>query len=180
MRTAEVDAINQQMRSVAHYLSTRCSHLGGDFSHTVMCRHECRQANLEAVSKAISALEAGDARGALDALRDKHTGLPGAFFGQHTSYPTYHHFTLGAVNPGRPNLIWGKERAVEYVDCWIILHDLRDKLTQGVTDFGAELHVLRAQREALLTELRNDLLLVAETATTAADMLPVEALRAFV
>lgn len=175
---AEVDAANQQLRTAVNYLLTHCSYLGGDFSHRVMYRHENSQRSLETLDRAIAALESGDAQKALDALTDKETGLPGAFFGQHVSYPTYYHFTTGAVNPDRPNLFWGKDRALPYVDCWMVIHNLKDKLTRNVAGFGAELHILREQRETMMSRLCQDFSHLVRIANAAADMLPVKALQA--
>jgi hypothetical protein len=176
-RTAAMDAVSQQLRAAARTLLLHCSHLGGDFSHEVMYRHVNRQRHLVALDRTIAALEVDNAQRALDILTDKATGLPGAFFGQHVSYPTYHHFTAGAVNPGRPDLWWGKDRALPYLDCWMVLHDLKDKLARGVAGFGAEVHALREQRKIAVDQLRQDLTHLAHVAETAAAMLPVSSLQ---
>jgi hypothetical protein len=179
---AAVDDLNQRLRAAARYLLVNSSYLGGDFSHEVMYRHVSSQRHLATLDGALAALEAGDAQRALEILTDKEGGLPGAFFGRHVSYPTYHHFTAGAVSPGRPNLLWGKERALPYLDCWMVLHVLQDKLAHagrpvGTADFGAEINFLRAQREEVVDRLRGDLAHLAQTAATASAMLPVASLQ---
>jgi hypothetical protein len=93
------------------------------------------------------------------------------------SYATYHHFTLGAVNPGRPNLWWGRDRALPFLDCWIVLRSLKDKIARGVDDFGEELIVLQQYRQEALERLAQDLEHLARVARRAADLLPVDELR---
>ncbi len=173
-----VDAANQELRQAAAYLLRHCSYLGGDFCHTVLYRHEHRQQHLAALKQAVAALEVGDARQALVALTDRQTGLPGAFFGQYASYRTYHHFVVGAVSPGRPNLFWGRDRALPTLDCWTLIADLKDKLARSVTDFDVELFQLCAWHEEMLGLLHRDLSYLINTADTAAKLLPVEALEA--
>jgi len=176
-RAAAADAVSGQLRAAAGYLLLHCSYLGGDFSHEVMVRHVNGQRHLATLDRAITALGEGDAGRALGAVCDKATGLPGAFFGQHVSYATYHHYTIGAVNPGRPDLLWGKDRALPYLDGWMVIHDLKDKLAQGSLEFDPELYTLREQRQGVVDRLRQDLAYLAEVAETAAGMLPVSELR---
>ncbi|GAB4538866.1 MAG: hypothetical protein Kow0063_27150 [Anaerolineae bacterium] len=176
-QTAAVEAARAQLLDVARYLLLHGSYLGGDFSHEVMYRHVNGQRHLATLDQAIAALEAGDAARTLEVLCDKASGLPGAFFGQHVSYPTYHHFTLGAVNPGRSDLLWGKDRALPYLDCWMVIHDLKDRLARGSQDFGPELHTLREQRQVVVDRLRQDLVYLAEIVETAAGQLPVSELQ---
>lgn len=171
-----LDAAGQQLRAAARYLLEQCSYLGGDFSHEVIYGHVHWQRHLATLEGAISALEAGDASRALAILTDREGGLPGAFFGQHVSYRTYHHFTVGAVNPDRPALLWGEDRALPYRDCWVLLHDLKGKLAGGSSDFGAELYALREMRKDTLESLAEGLTTMAEVAETAAQLLPLEEL----
>jgi Iap family predicted aminopeptidase len=174
----EADAINQQLRATAAYLLAHCSDLGGDFSHTVMYRHQVRQGNLAALEGALAALDAGDGQAALEALTDRKTGLANAYFGQYVSYPTYYHYTVGAVNPARPHLFWGKDRALPYIDCWMLLHEIKDKLARGVDGFGPEIEVLTRLRDAEQSAFRDDLSYLAQVARKAAELLPLERLQA--
>ena len=177
-RSEDVDGVNQQLRAAARYLLTHCCGLGGDFSHQVMARHENSQHNLAVLEQAIAALEAGEARFAVDRLTDKKDGLAGGYLSCHASYPTYYHYTVGAANPGRPNLLWARGRALEIVDCWIVVRALLDKIARGATDFGAELHDLRVQREITARCLVEDYAHLDAVAETAATMLPLEAVQA--
>jgi hypothetical protein len=174
---AKVDQINQRLRAAVRYLLIHCSYLGGDLSHDVMYRHETIQRNLRILGRAIRALKVGDPKEALDRLTHKDRGLPGALLTHHTSYPTYYHYTVGAVNPKRPNLFWGKDRTPEYLDCWILIQILKDKLKRKVTHFGEELHVLQRTHEILVERLSESLSQLARSAERAAAMLPLGVLR---
>jgi hypothetical protein len=173
-QTAAVTAANDELRQVAAYVLHHCSYLGGDFCHTVMGRHEASQGQRAALQAAISSLQQGDAAGALAALTDKKAGLPGAFFGRHASEATYRHFTVEAIAPGRPHLLWGAGRALPTVDCWAILQQL------AAVDPGPALAGLQAHRRAVTERLRQDLLDLAQVAEIAAGMLPVHQVEALV
>jgi hypothetical protein len=166
----------QQLRAAARVLLQQCSYLGGDFSHEVLYRHVHSQRHLSTLDQAMALLEDGSGQGALEVLTDKTHGLPGAFFGQHTSYATYHHFTVGAVNPGRPDLWWGRDRALPYLDCWMVIHQIRDKIARGLDAFEEELYVLREQRQWTLERLAADLRHLAGVAHRAAELLATGAL----
>jgi hypothetical protein len=174
----EIDAINQGLRATAAYLLAHCSDLGGDFCHTVMLRHQARQGNLVALEEALAALDAGDGHAALESLTDRKTGLANAYFGQYVSYPTYYHYTVGAVNPARPHLFWGKKRALPFIDCWMLLHEVKDKLARGIDGFGPEIEILTRLRDTEQSAYRDDLSYLAQVARQAAALLPLEQLKA--
>lgn len=177
-RGEAVQTVNRQLRAAAAYLLHHCNYLGGDLSHTVMARHEASQGQLAALRTAIGALEADNVPGALGSLADKQTGLAGAFFGRHTSYETYCHFTVDAIRAGRPNLLWGAGRALPSIDCWAILQGLAGAV-EGV-DWDPELAALRTHEREVSARLRDDLQYLAQVAETAAAMLPVAEVEALI
>jgi len=174
---SQVAQVSEKLCAAVHHLLVHCSYLGGDLSHEVVYEHEQSQRNLRVLDKVILALQQEDAKKALKILTDRETGLPNAYFGQNISYPTYYHYTIGALNPKRLNLFWGKDRALEHADCWIVIQLLKDKLSRGITCFEEELFLLLKLYNAVIEELKQQFSRIAIVAESAADMLPVEMLQ---
>lgn len=173
-----IACVNQKIQEAVRYILENSSYLGGNLSHADMYRHESTQKSLSTLNKAIIALEGGEGKKALEILTEKEGGLTGAFCGQHASYLTYYHYTIGAVNPKRPNLFWGQNRTQAYVDCWAVIQILKDKLVRRLTDFEEELFILKTHRGDLLERLRGELQKIVEIADTTAQMLQVDMLKA--
>jgi len=173
-----IDCINQQILEAVRYILVNCSHLGGNLSHEVMYSHESTQKSLSTLNKAIMALGRGEGQTALEIITEKEGGLTGAFFGLHASYLTYYHYTVGAVNPKRPNLFWGRNRTQAYVDCWAVIQILKDKVVRRLTDYEEELYTLERFRDDLLERLQEEFRKISEIADTTSHMLPIEELKA--
>jgi Iap family predicted aminopeptidase len=169
-----IDNLNQRHRYILKRLLTQCCYLGGDLCREVMYRHESSQKNLKILDRALVALKDGKACEALNILADKESGLAGAYFGQHISYENYYYYTVGCSKPGRKYLFWGRDRTVNYIDCWIILQALKDKIEQGVTDLGPEYFTVNEYRTNTIAALADDYAHTIELLDSIEEMLPVD------
>jgi Iap family predicted aminopeptidase len=154
---AQRKAMNDALREAAGHLIDQTTYLNASSPDDGLPLHVFYERDWRALDAAVTRLVAGDARAAIGALADGDTGVHGAWCALDMSYPVYHRNTLGARNPARGDLYWGRDRTAMLTDVWQELHSLDDKVARGVTDFGAEIFTLRRKKRAVAEAYREAL-----------------------
>jgi len=130
----------QQLITASYYVET-------DFPDLTHFEHFLWQREWAALDKAITALQAGQAAAAIDALTAHHVGVQGGWYALQVSYPVYHrHIRQSDLT----DWLWAEGRVILLHDVWIELHHLQDKLARGVTNFNPEITALSRKRATAL------------------------------
>lgn len=165
------DAINDRLRQAAAHLIENINYLSAESPEDAWPLDVFYDRDLRALDTALGHLAAGDAQKAITAITDYKTGLRGAWCALQMSYPVYYRHTVGGRNPGRQDLFWGQDRTAMLTDVWAELHALRDKLSRGVTDFGAEVYAIGEKRQAVAAAYRDAIKKLTSIIEEATDML---------
>jgi Iap family predicted aminopeptidase len=166
------DTLNDLLRRVAAHLIAHINYLDGSAPEDALPLHVLYDRDLRALEAALAHLAEGNAQEAIAALINDRIGLHGAKCALNMSYPVYYRHTSGGRSPGRRDLFWGQERTAKITDVWMELHTLRDKLARGITDFGAEMYVLRDKRETVAAAYRDALRELTSVIKEATALLP--------
>jgi hypothetical protein len=169
--------INNSLSLAAGHMIKNTNYLSAEDPEDALPLHIYYDRDLRALDAALVHLETGEAQKAIAVLADDDTGLHGAWYAAEMSYPVYYRQTIGARDPARQDLFWGKDRTAAITDVWMELHTLRDKLERGVSDFRTEERTLREKRQAVAARYREAIASLTTIVEEVAELLPPEGLQ---
>lgn len=166
-----LDEANDKLREAVSFLTRNINYLDGADAEDAHALHQYYARDLRALDEAIAHLSLGGIGAAIEAVTRRDTGLRGASWAMHMSYPVWYRHTCGGSNQGRDDLFWGKNRTARVTDAWATLAALQDKADRGIVECGAELYALRQMRASVFQDYRAALIALAEVLQRAADLL---------